>query len=368
MSKKALFQSKYYIIALASFIILSMLPQKMVAQSVTVDATIDSLQILIGKQAKIKLQVSFGANLKPILPHPTDSLVRGVEILEIKKPNIEYLNNKQRILVTQEYVITSFDAGLYYIPPFKVNIGAKIYSSKPLALKVITIPVDIKHPDQYFPQKDVMNPPFDWADWKMSVILSMLLVPMLFIVLFFIIRLRDNKPIIKRIKVEHKLPPHQQAMNEIERIKTEKSWNKGLLKEYYTELTDVLRTYIQDIYGFNAMEMTSSEIMDKLIEMKDKESISNLRFLFQTADLVKFAKHAPMMNENDANLLNAIAFIDETKIVAMVETKPIPEEITIVDKHSSRAKVLLISGITVLSIMIIAILLSIGIKVFDLFF
>ena len=59
--------------------------------------------------------------------------------------------------------------------------------------------------------------------------------------------------------------------------------------------------------------MTSSEIIDQLLEMNDKEAISDLKLLFQTADLVKFAKHNPQMNENDANLINAIDFINETK-------------------------------------------------------
>ena len=62
-------------------------------------------------------------------------------------------------------------------------------------------------------------------------------------------------------------------MKEIERIKTEKVWQKGLSKEYYTELTDAIRTYIKDRFGFNALEMTSSEIIDQLLEMNDKEAM-----------------------------------------------------------------------------------------------
>ena len=151
------------------------------------------------------------------------------------------------------------------------------------------------------------------------------------------------------MKVEPKLPPHQQAMNEIERIKSEKIWQKGQPKDYYTELTDTLRQYIKDRFGFNAMEMTSTEIIDKLLETNDKEALSDLRVLFQTADLVKFAKHNPMMNENDANLLNAIDFINETKEKEDENAKPQPTEITIVEKRSLRTKILLGAGIVALS-------------------
>ena len=163
----------------------------------------------------------------------------------------------------------------------------------------------------------------------------------------------DNKPIIRKVKVEPKLPPHQQAMKEMERIKTEKIWQKGMSKEYYTELTDTIRIYIKERFGFNALEMTSSEIIDKLLEVKDKEAISELRSLFQTADLVKFAKHNPLMNENDANLISAIDFINETKEEEDPNAKPQPTEITVIEKRSLRAKILLGVGIAAISIALI---------------
>ena len=87
------------------------------SQSVTVDAKIDSLQILIGEQARIRLQVSFNAKQKAIFPIYTDTLIKGVDIVEIAKPDTQYLNNKERLLITQEYIITSFDSALLLIPP-----------------------------------------------------------------------------------------------------------------------------------------------------------------------------------------------------------------------------------------------------------
>lgn len=188
----------------------------------------------------------------------------------------------------------------------------------------------------------------------------------MFLIIYFIVRYRDNKPIIKHIKIEPKLPPHQLAMKEIERIKTEKVWQKGRSKEYYTELTDTLRTYIQDRFGFNAMEMTSSEIIDKLMEVEAKD-IRDLKELFLTADLVKFAKHDPMMNENDSNLLNAIAFINDTKDEESLDKKPVPTEITVEEKRSRRAKTLLIFGIVILSASVLAILAHIVMRLTDMF-
>lgn len=102
-------------------------------------------------------------------------------------------------------------------------------------------------------------------------------------------------------------------MKKIEEIKANKAWQREEPKLYYTELTDVIRVYIKERFGFNAMEMTSSEIIERLLEEKDKESINDLKVLFETADLVKFAKFAPLMNENDMNLVSAVDFINQTK-------------------------------------------------------
>lgn len=337
------------------------------AQSVTVDATIDSLQILIGEQAKIKLQVSLDANKRAIFPVYTDTLIRGVEIIDVAKPDTQLLNDGRRSLITQEYTVTSFDSALYYLPPMKVIVDNKPYLSKALALKVYSMPVDTLHPDQFFGPKTVMQAPFAWEDWYVAIACVLLFVPLLLLLIYLVKRIRDNKPIIRKVKVEPKLPPHQLAIQEIERIKNEKVWQKGLSKEYYTELTDTLRTYIKDRFGFNALEMTSSEIIDKLLEMKDKEAIKDLRDLFQTADLVKFAKHNPMMNENDANLINAIDFINETKVKEDENAKPQPTEITIIEKRSLRTKILLGAGIVLLAAALIGSLIYIGLELYNYF-
>lgn len=348
-------------------IFLFIISYRAVAQTVTVEAKIDSLQILIGEQAKIQLQVAMDAKQRAVFPVYPDTLIRGVEVVETAKPDTQFLNDRQRLLITQEYTVTSFDSALYYLPPMVVTVDGKEYKSRALALKVYSMPVDTLHPDQFFGQKTVMKAPFAWEDWYGLIGCSFLALPLLALLIYFIIRIRDNKPIIRKIKVEPKLPPHQAAMQEIERIKTEKVWQKGRSKEYYTELTDALRTYIKDRFGFNALEMTSSEIIDKLMELKDKDAIADLKELFQTADLVKFAKHNPQMNENDANLINAIDFINETKLPEEENQKPQPTEITIIEKRSLRAKVMLICGIIILSVALVATFIYIGMQLYNLF-
>ncbi len=337
------------------------------SQSVTIEARLDSLHILIGEQTKIQLEVAVDADKRAFLPALADTLVKGIEVLEISRPDTQYLNNRQRMVISQEYLITSFDSALYYIPPFEVMVDSTVYLSKPLALKVYTVPVDTLHPEIFFGQKTIIKAPFSWEDWSTLVFLSLLCLPLLALVIYLIIRLNDNKPIIRTIKVEPKLPAHEQAILTIEQIKSKKTVLNNNPKEYYTLLTDAIRTYIKERFGFNALEMTSSEIIEELFHLQEKEAIKELQELFRTADLVKFAKHVPFLNENDANLIYAVDFINTTKVEADPNAPVEPTEITIEEKRSRKAKLVLAIAITVTSVIIISLLIWIGKELYNQF-
>jgi hypothetical protein len=157
-------------------------------------------------------------------------------------------------------------------------------------------------------------------------------------------------------------------MKKIEEIKADKQVRREDPKLYYTELTEVLRTYIKDRFGFNALEMTSSEIIEHLLEVKDQQSVSDLKTLFMTADLVKFAKHAPMMNENDMNLVNAVDFINQTKVEEDPNVKKEPTEIRVEEKRSKQGRIALLCSISVVSIGAVVCLYLVICHIIDLFF
>lgn len=328
------------------FILLFFISGYTKGQSVSVEATIDSLEILIGEQTNINLKVAAGSNQKIIFPQFIDTLIRNVEVLEVSKPDTQYYNNKEMMEIKQNYTITSFDSALYYIPPFDVYVDSLKYESNPLALKVYSMPIDTLHPEQFFGQKDIIKTPFVWSDWYLFILCFVLLAPVIYLIYYLSKRLRDNEPIIRWVKVEPKIPAHEMALQEIERIKEGKIWQKeGTAKEYYTKLTDAIRRYITERFEINATEMITSEIIDQLKLVEDKEALDDLNELLQTADLVKFAKHDPLMNEKDASLINAIDFINETKKELTEEELAQPTEIKVVEKRSLKTKIVLAVGI-----------------------
>ena len=145
-------------------------------------------------------------------------------------------------------------------------------------------------------------------------------------------------------------------MDEIERIKSERKWAEEDSKEYYTLLTDTLRNYIRDRYGFNAMEMTSAEIIERLTSENNQEALNELREIFRTADLVKFAKWSTLINENDANLVAAVEYVNQTKIEPDPNAKPEPEIIKETDqKRLTQVKMMRVA-IGVLAILSLALL------------
>ena len=241
----------------------------------------------------------------------TQYIVPGVEVLGDTKADTSDIDGMMR--VSKTFTLTSFDERLYAIPGMKVKVDGKSYSSNQLALKVLTCDVDTLHPEQFFPPKDVQDNPFLWAEWSTPFWLGIVVMLLTLAFGYLVLRLKQNKPIITRIRVVKRIPAHQKALDEMSRLKTEHYNTADEQKEYYTQLTDTLRKYIRERFGFNAMEMTSSEIMEHLQSTGDDTMINELRELFNTADLVKFAKYSSLLGEKDMNLVKAINFIDQTK-------------------------------------------------------
>lgn len=305
------------------------------AAQVTVDVRLDSVQFWVGQQDGLDLTVTLPAKHKLELPpiKAGDELMPDVEVVEVLKPDTEMLDEGRRMQVHQRYIITAWDSSFYYLPPIPVKVEGKQYESKQLALKVYTVDVDTLHADQFFPPREIMDNPFSWEDWK-GVMWSLLTIVLLGgMIAWLWWRIRTGRPIFRMIRRKVKLPAHQVAMSSILKIKEERKWAEEDSKEYYTQLTDTLRTYIQDRYGFSAMEMTSSEIIERLMEEGDQKKLDELREIFRTADLVKFAKWTTLLGENDANLVAAIAYVEETKQETDENAKPEPEVIRETDKE-----------------------------------
>jgi hypothetical protein len=335
------------------------------AQNVVLNAEIDTFQMLIGEQTTIRLELSVDAGNKVKMPDFKTGTVNGIEVLD-SRSEIKSINDGKRELYINEYLITSFDSTLYALPPFKVLVNDSAFNSNPLALAVYSVPIDTLNLQNICGPKSIEEVELTWEEYRDSIHLFIILAVLGAALTWVTIRFVKNKPIIRIVKIKPKLPSHITALNKIEEIKSDKSLRlENNSKEFYTQLTDILREYMRDRYGFNATEMTTSEIIDQLLKVQDKESIKELQEILQISDLVKFAKLHPSMNENDHNMTCAIDFVNETKNIEEEKIQQ-PTEKRIVNQRSLMEKRMLIASISVIAVVLVVIAALLAIDMYNL--
>lgn len=306
-----------------------------------VKASVDSIQILIGSQAKYTIQVEASPLSKIQMPmfEPRTYLSGKVEIVE--QTAADTIVDKETKTIRHTWAITAFDEGLYPIPAQKVMVDGKALTTEALALKVITLDVDTLHPENFYPPKDVQNNPFMWQEW-LPLLWIFIGIQVFVLILYIVLRLlQQRRSLLRKLKPIKKLLPHERAMKAIDVLKSEKSIVETDEKAYYTSLTDIIRQYLEERFEFNAKEMTSSEIVANLYARGEKHMLSELQELFDVADLVKFAKFQTLLDEKDKNLLDAIKYIDDTKKIPTEEEKKEENAIPADELQSRRERIIL---------------------------
>jgi hypothetical protein len=299
------------------------------AQEIKPRAMLDSSAILIGDQVHLRVQIEYPANFDIQFPVPDDSLTGHIEILDRSKVDSVLLENDRKLLL-QEYVITSFDTGRHEIPPFWFNIHYKglidSVPTNPLALHVYTLPkldslmnalqgpIDIKSPyEAPVTFKEV-------APWLLGGLLAFGLI---FLLLYALRRKKNNQPIFS-IPSKPKEPAHVIALRELDRVKEEKIWQQGKTKLYYSEITNILRQYIENRFDIPALELTTDETIAAFKyrrSLMDEKSFENLKRILTQADLVKFAKYEPLPDDNNLILVDSYFFVNQTKKAEVQEPK-----------------------------------------------
>ncbi len=287
------------------------------AQRIKATASIDSTNILIGDQVKLFLEIDHPKNIKVEFPTVPDTVAGYIEIIDRLETDTFEMDNEAFQKQIRGYLITSFDSGSYQLPPFwfKVDLDGRIDSipTNRVTLDVHTLPIDttrgptdIKLPyDAPVTLKEVV-----------PYILGIILIgAILFFILYAIKRKKSNKPLFVLPK-KPKEPAHIVALRELDRIKKEKIWLQGKTKQFYSDVSEVLRKYIEDRFEIPAMEQTTDETIESFRKrrglLRDK-TFENLRQILSLADLVKFAKYMPLPDDDNMTLVNAYFFVNDTK-------------------------------------------------------
>ncbi len=305
----------------------------------SIKSRIDRDTILVGDQIYYTLVVNGQKGVKFQLPQVSDTLGNGVEL--VGKPKIDSVVTGNDVTITLQYLITAFDSGQHVIPalPVVASLNGRTDSlvADSSAFFVNPIPKNSAQQDIY----DIKQPirePITFSEVAPWIGLVIAIVALVVFLIIYLDRRKKNKPFLNLFKPAE--PPHLVALRELSKIRDEKLWNAENHKLYYTRLVDTLRIYLEGRFGINAPEQTTSEILSEInrVDYAFNGLKDQLQELLLVADLVKFAKHIPLVAENEANLNFAIDFVNKTKPEEEVKVEPTGENSTTVQETIDEPK------------------------------
>ena len=279
-------------------------------------ATVSRDTILIGDQVEWKSRIKVPKGMSVKIDSMSGYVVPGVELIgDFKVDTV--VRKKDFSMVETRAVVTSFDSGSYVLPPLVVYFcrdgqGVDTMRLPEVPLEVTTVPIDTTT-YQMYDIRPQFRYPVTFKELVPWILLLAALVAVVVLTVHFALKRKKTGMVFG--KPDPKDPPHIVALRSLDRIRGEKLWQKGNQKQYYTEITDTLRVYIEQRFGIKTIERTSNEILVDL-SVKDlaPSDYEALKDLFGTADLVKFAKYSATEaeNENAVPVAVRLRFVNDT--------------------------------------------------------
>lgn len=279
--------------------------------------SLDTSSIRIGERVQLRLNATLPKSASIYWPAISDTITATVEVASKSKVDTNSTSRKDFINYNQTILITSFDTGFHYVPPFTIHYSytgdttRHELLSEGVYLKVRTVEVDTTRAI-----RDIRGPlqaPLSFAELAPYLGAIAIIGLIIGLIWYYIWRKRMNKPLFPVI-TRTQGPPWQIALQNLDELEVKKLWQNGKIKEYYSELTDIIRHYLHQQYGIEAMEMISTEILaayDSAGLQPDSRSI--ISSILEQADYAKFAKAIPQRTENELSMTYARQFIEATK-------------------------------------------------------
>jgi hypothetical protein len=282
------------------------------AQKPMVEATIDTTNIRIGEQFLLKISVAEIQNV--ILPKIQ---LKGLEVIDSTR--IDTIKNS----LIRRYILTGFDSGAFYIPQQQIFVKNQAFLTDSLLVNVATIAIDTTKVKK-FPIKTIKKEPYTFDDFKVYIYLILAILAIIcFWIYWFIVRKRKETEDAPTYRT---LPPYEEAILRLTELDEKLLWQNNKVKEYYSELTEIVRGYIERELKVPALEKTTDEVLEMIKDFKSadsietsKETIDRLKDLLREADLVKFAKSKPLALEIEDDRKDAEYIIGSLKPKRIIE-------------------------------------------------
>ena len=277
-----------------------------------VKAEIDTTNIRIGEQFQLKISVAKTQNV--IIPKIQ---LKGLEIIDSTR--IDTIKNS----LIRRYILTGFDSGAFYIPQQQIFVKNQAFLTDSLLINIATIAIDTLKVKK-FPIKSIKKEPYTFDDFRIYIYLILAILAIIgFWIYWFVIRKRKETEDAPTYRT---LPPFEEAILRLNELDEKLLWQNNKIKEYYSELTEIVRGYIERELKVPALENTTDEVLAMIKDFKNadsietsKETIKKLKDLLQEADLVKFAKSKPLAIEIEDDRRDAEFIIGHLKPKQIIE-------------------------------------------------
>ena len=298
------------------YLFLLLLSTTLQAQNIEPQSTIDRDTILAGQPIHLELSLRTPDNYNVEWNMWEDTLSATVELVDRKFENKKQKAGKGYCKHSQTLTITSFESGENEIPSlpirFKANDDSITFTTYTEPLYFYVSPTEVDTSLNIRDLKEPLAEPITIAEATSYLGLIVIVAAILLVIIYIIRKVQSKEPIIPN-KEEPDIPAIDTARAEMSELKLKQLWQVGKIKEYYTELTDIVRKYIEGQFKVQAVELTSSEILDGIKPLKiNDQAYNKLKETLEIADLVKFAKYAPSATDNDICYTYTETFIEES--------------------------------------------------------
>lgn len=292
-------------------------------QEVRATAKVDSNNISIGDWLKLHLEVEHPTNVSVAWPQLADSL-QGFEVIQRGEHTTQ--QSGQNVLESAVLTITAYDSGTFVVPPLPFqyvvqgDTTKKVVETSPILVTVHGIPVDTTKDIRDI--KPPLSPSITFSEMLPYLIAVVVLAGLVWLLYYIRQKRKRGESLLPEAPAR---PADEVALEALRALEAERMWHRGKIKEYHSQLTDIVRVYIERRFGVMAMELTSDEILStRQIEDLKGGAREKLREILLRADLVKFAKFQPQAGENESSMALAISFVETTRRV--MEREPLPQQ------------------------------------------
>ena len=289
------------------------------AQQKQVLTSIDTTKNKIGAEFKLTLKTTVKTTSKVAFPN-----LKNIGPLEvIESYPIDTVKKNDQIELIKKYGLTQFDSGRYTIPAVKILIDKKPFFSDSIKVEVANVAVDTLKQKMY-DIKGIIKAQDSWGNWWLYLLITLVIIGA---VAYWYLKIR-KKPVAPEVVIYK--TPIEKATSLLNTLEQKELWQKGDVKAYYSELTDIARNYIEEAIAIPAMESTTAELVAGLKAASQKkkmklsqETIENLERVLKQADLVKFAKSKPLDFEiaEDRNKIQKAILTLDNAIPVVVESE-----------------------------------------------